>query len=167
MLLEIKKFPDQVLRKKALEVEVFDQSLRELIENMAETMYAASGVGLAAPQVGVSKRIFIIDISEKKDNLHLFINPVIINSEGEIFEEEGCLSIPGEYANVLRSREVEVTAYDLDGKQFSLKADGLMARAIQHELDHLNGTLFIDKLPIFKREAIKKNIKKRKELGDY
>ncbi|MCA1933315.1 MAG: peptide deformylase [Calditerrivibrio sp.] len=167
MILEIKKFPDQVLRKKALEVESFDNSLRELVENMAETMYSAPGVGLAAPQVGVSKRLFIIDISEKKDNLNVFINPVIVNAEGEILEEEGCLSLPGEYANVIRSREVEVLAYDLEGKQFSLKADGLMSRAIQHELDHLNGTLFIDKLPIFKREAIKKSIKKRKELGEY
>ncbi|MEF3253980.1 MAG: peptide deformylase [Deferribacterales bacterium] len=167
MILEIKKFPDPVLRQKTTDVVNFDEELKELVNNMAETMYAAPGVGLAAPQVGVTKRLFVIDISEKKDNLMVFINPKIINAEGEICEEEGCLSIPGEYANVTRSKEVEVFAYDVNGETFTLKADGLLSRAIQHELDHLNGKLFIDRLPLFKRDTIKKNIKRRKENGDY
>jgi peptide deformylase len=167
MVLEIRKFPDPVLRKKAVDVTSFDNELRELVSNMAETMYKAPGVGLAAPQIGVSKKLFIIDISEHKDDLMVFINPVITKTLGEITDEEGCLSFPGEYAQVTRFLEVEVTAYDIEGKQFTLSAQGLLSRAIQHELDHLNGILFIDKVPIYKREIIKKNIKKKQVAGEY
>lgn len=167
MVLEIRKFPDPVLRKKAVDVTSFDNELRELVSNMAETMYKAPGVGLAAPQIGVSKKLFIIDISEHKDGLMVFINPTITKTMGEITEEEGCLSFPGEYAQVTRFQEIEVTAYDIEGKPFTLSAQGLLSRAIQHELDHLNGILFIDKVPIYKREIIKKNIKKKQVAGEY
>lgn len=167
MILEILKFPDPRLRIKCEPVKVFDGSLKKIVDDMAETMYNAPGVGLAAPQVGITKRIFIIDVSKEKTDLKVFINPTILKMEGEVCDEEGCLSIPGEYANVTRASVVEVAAQDLKGNEFLLRADGLLARAIQHELDHLNGTLFLDRLPSFKRESIKKHIKRRQLAGEY
>ncbi len=167
MILEILKFPDPRLRVKSETITEFDDSLKKIVDDMAETMYNAPGVGLAAPQVGILKRLFIIDISKEKTDLKVFINPTILKMEGEVCDEEGCLSIPGEYANVTRAAVVEVAAQDIKGNEFILRAEGLMARAIQHELDHLNGTLFLDRLPSFKRESIKKHIKRRQLAGEY
>ncbi|ADR19846.1 peptide deformylase [Calditerrivibrio nitroreducens] len=167
MLLEILKYPDPRLRVKCKPVDKFDEELKKIVNDMAETMYNAPGVGLAAPQVGIDKRLFIIDISKEKNDLKVFINPTILKKEGEICDEEGCLSVPGEYANVTRAEVVEAVAQDINGNEFIIKADGLMARAIQHELDHLNGTLFLDRLPAFKRESVKKHIKRRQLAGEY
>jgi peptide deformylase len=167
MVLEILKFPDPRLRVKCEQVTKFDEELKKIVDDMAETMYNAPGVGLAAPQVGIHKRIFIIDISKEKTDLKIFINPTILKMEGEICDEEGCLSIPGEYANVTRAEKVEASAQDLDGNEFLIKAEGLLARAIQHEFDHLNGILFLDRLPSFKKESIKKHIKRRQLAGEY
>jgi len=125
MVLEIRKFPDPVLRKKAVDVTSFDNELRELVSNMAVNyVQRLQEWGSAAPQIGVSKKLFIIDISEHKDDLMVFINPVITKTQGEITEEEGCLSFPGEYAQVTRFQEIEVTAFDIEGKQFTLSAQG-------------------------------------------
>lgn len=167
MLLEILKYPDPRLRVKCKPVDKFDDELKKIVSDMAETMYNAPGVGLAAPQVGIDKRLFIIDISKEKNELKVFINPTILKMEGEVCDEEGCLSVPGEYANVTRAEVVEAVAQDLNGNEFIIKADGLLARAIQHELDHLNGTLFLDRLPAFKRESVKKHIKRRQLAGEY
>jgi len=167
MLLEILKYPDPRLRVKCKPIDNFDDELKKIVSDMAETMYNAPGVGLAAPQVGIDKRLFIIDISKEKNELKVFINPTILKMEGEVCDEEGCLSVPGEYANVTRAEVVEAVAQDLNGNEFIIKADGLLARAIQHELDHLNGTLFLDRLPAFKRESVKKHIKRRQLAGDY
>ncbi|PMP73022.1 MAG: peptide deformylase [Calditerrivibrio nitroreducens] len=167
MLLEILKYPDPRLRVKCKPVDKFDEDLKKFVNDMAETMYNAPGVGLAAPQVGIDKRLFIIDISKEKNDLKVFINPTILKMEGEVCDEEGCLSVPGEYANVTRAEVVEAVAQDINGNEFIIKADGLLARAIQHELDHLNGTLFLDRLPAFKRESVKKHIKRRQLAGEY
>ncbi len=167
MLLEILKYPDPRLRVKCKPIDNFDDELKKIVSDMAETMYNAPGVGLAAPQVGIDKRLFIIDISKEKNELKVFINPTILKMEGEVCDEEGCLSVPGEYANVTRAEVVEAVAQDLNGNEFIIKADGLLARAIQHELDHLNGTLFLDRLPAFKRESVKKHIKRRQLAGEY
>ncbi|MCX8085066.1 MAG: peptide deformylase [Calditerrivibrio sp.] len=167
MKLEILKFPDPRLRVKAEVVKVFDEELKQIVYDMAETMYAAPGIGLAATQVGINKRLFIIDLSKEKNDLNVFVNPVILNKEGEVCEEEGCLSIPGEYANVTRAMKLELLAQNLKGEEFITKAEGLLARAIQHEIDHLEGVLFLDRLPAFKRESLKKHIKKRQLAGDY
>ncbi|MGB9732234.1 MULTISPECIES: peptide deformylase [Calditerrivibrio] len=167
MLLEILKYPDPRLRVKCKPVDKFDEDLKKFVNDMAETMYNAPGIGLAAPQVGIDKRLFIIDISKEKNDLKVFINPTILKMEGEVCDEEGCLSVPGEYANVTRAEVVEAVAQDINGNEFIIKADGLLARAIQHELDHLNGTLFLDRLPAFKRESVKKHIKRRQLAGEY
>ncbi|MGB9840199.1 peptide deformylase [Thermovenabulum sp.] len=139
---EIRKLGDDILRKKAREVTIFDNRLKMLIEDMAETMKKASGIGLAAPQVGILKRVIIVDIGE---GLNVFINPEIIEMDGEIIDVEGCLSIPGVYGEVARPQRLKVKAKDEKGLDFELEAEGLFARAICHEIDHLNGVLFIDK----------------------
>lgn len=169
MILEIRTFPDEILRKKAKNVEVFDEKLHSLLDNMAETMYDAKGYGLAAPQVGESLRILVLDDSAGKDKSRLqeVINPEIIEQSGEIIEEEGCLSIPGEYAYVKRYMNVTVKCCDRFGKEKIIKGESRLARILQHEIDHLEGNLFIDKLSSIKRETIKKHIKKRIQTGDY
>lgn len=139
---EIRKLGDDILRKKAREVTIFDNRLKMLIEDMAETMKKANGIGLAAPQVGILKRVIIVDIGE---GLNVFINPEIIEMDGEIIDVEGCLSIPGVYGEVVRPQRLKVKAKDEKGFDFELEAEGLFARAICHEIDHLNGVLFIDK----------------------
>ncbi|MGB9814181.1 MAG: peptide deformylase [Thermovenabulum sp.] len=139
---EIRKLGDEVLRKKALEVTVFDNRLKMLIEDMVETMKKANGIGLAAPQVGILKRVVVIDIGE---GLYTFVNPEIIEMSGEIIDIEGCLSIPGVYGEVARPKKLKVKAQDEKGLSFEIEAEGLFARAICHEVDHLNGVLFIDK----------------------
>jgi len=139
----IVKYPDPILREKAEQVKRINDRLLRLLDDMAETMYQAEGVGLAAPQVGVSKRVFVVDVGDEHGLLE-FINPEIISKEGEQFGPEGCLSIPGISGDVRRARKVKVRALNREGKTFELEAEDYLARAIQHELDHLNGVLFID-----------------------
>jgi peptide deformylase len=160
-------YPDKRLREPGKDVEVFDEELRALIDDMAETMYAAPGVGLAAPQIGVSKRLFIIDVATEDDepsDLRVFINPEIVATEGETTFAEGCLSFPGAREEVDRSERVTVRALDKDGKPFELEADGLLAIAIQHENDHLNGKLMIDHLSVLRRRLLHRTMTKRAAL---
>jgi len=155
MILEIKKYPDPILRKKAREVKEIREEERELIKNMIETMYAQRGVGLAAPQVGVSKRIIVVDVGEGP---RVFINPKIIKKRGKELSEEGCLSVPGVFLKIKRWKEIEVEALDENGEKVKLKAQGLFARALQQEIDHLNGILILDRMSFF--EKIKRLLKK-------
>jgi len=159
-ILEIKEYGDPILREKALLVEEITPDILNLIKDMAETMYADSGVGLAAPQVGVSKRIITIDEDEEK--LLVLLNPEIIKSEGEAVEEEGCLSVPGVYSEVERSSKVTVKALNENGDPIKITKEGLTARALQHEIDHLNGILFIDKIGRMERQILLNKLKKIK-----
>jgi peptide deformylase len=141
----------------------------KLVQDMIETMYKAPGVGLAAPQIGVSKRIMVTDTTsgEKKDHLFTLVNPEIVESEGEQFEEEGCLSIPGFAANVLRPRKVVLRGLDLEGKEVFVEGSDLLARAFCHEMDHLDGKFFLDHLSFIKRDMIKRRIKKLIRQGKW
>ena len=164
-LLEIRKFPDPVLRKKTERVAKIDGALQRLIDDMVETMHAAPGVGLAANQVGVSLRLAVIDLSmreerEKRHPLLVIINPELLSLEGSVVEEEGCLSIPDYAEKVKRAARVKVRAQDRTGKVFELEAEGLLAKALQHEIDHLNGMLFIDRLSTLKKSIFKRRLKK-------
>jgi len=161
-VLEIKKYPEKILKKKTPDVASFDKELQTLIDNMIETMYAAPGVGLAAPQVGVSKRLAVIDLSMKdfKFPLLVIVNPVILRREGAVEFEEGCLSIPEYTATVQRSEKIVVSALDREGKPIEIEGEGLLAIALQHEIDHLNGILLIDRISPIKREFFKKRYKK-------
>lgn len=164
MIRPILSYPDKRLRDPARDVEVFDEELHTLIDDMAETMYAAPGVGLAAPQIGVSKRLFIVDVASDDDepsDLRVFINPEIIATEGETTFNEGCLSFPGVREDIDRAERVTVRALDKDGKPFELEADGLLAIAIQHENDHLEGKLMIDHLSILRRRIVHRAMTKR------
>lgn len=166
-LREIVVLGHPVLREKAEEVTEIDGTLQELINDMAETMYAAKGLGLAANQVAVPKRLFVLDLSQRAQNkfprgLLVFINPEIVEYEGELHEEEGCLSIPGYSAKVKRKARVLVKALDREGKPFEIELEGLGARAVQHELDHLNGVLYIDYLSPLKQKLFKRWWKKHK-----
>jgi len=162
---EILVFPDPKLMEKASPVQVIDDEIRRLARDMAETMYAAPGVGLAAPQVGESVRLVVIDIHEndKTGNLRVMINPEIIKSDGELVWEEGCLSFPEIYENVQRKASVTVRYTDLEGKERIESGSDLLAVAIQHELDHLDGVLLIDHLGKIKQNLIKKKMKKARE----
>jgi peptide deformylase len=159
-LLPILEFPDPRLRTKAQPVEQVDAALRKLIDDMFETMYAAPGIGLAATQVNVHKRLLVIDISEKRNERLTLINPEIVSHSGLEETEEGCLSIPGIYEKVKRADSIRVRALDRDGKQFEMDADGLLAVCIQHEMDHLEGKLFVDYLSDLKRTRIRKKLEK-------
>lgn len=161
-LLKIRHYPDPVLKKVAAPVTEFDDSLRQLASDMAETMYAAPGVGLAAPQVGVSQRLTVIDCSARDEDAQLLImiNPEIIDREGESCEEEGCLSVPEYYAKVDRSMRVKVRFQDLDAQTRVIEANGLTAIACQHEIDHLDGILFVDHLSPLKRSLFRKKWQK-------
>ncbi len=141
----IREDGDEILRKKCKTVEVVDEKIKQLVEDMLETMYKYNGVGLAAPQVGVLKRIVVIDIDDGKGPL-VFINPEIVKEKGEQEVEEGCLSFPNKFAKIIRPMEVTVKALDKNGKEFKLKAKELLAQAISHEVDHLEGVLFVDKI---------------------
>ncbi len=163
--LEILKFPDDRLRTKARSVDVVDDSIRQLVDDMLETMYEAPGIGLAATQVNVHKRIVVIDVSEEKDQPLCLINPQIIEKEGEEEREEGCLSVPGIYEAVHRADSVKVRALNKEGEQFELEADELLDVCIQHELDHLQGKLFVDYLSALKRNRIKKKLEKQKKAA--
>jgi len=164
-LLKIRHYPDPVLKKVAAPVTEFDETLRQLAHDMAETMYAAPGVGLAAPQVGISKRLAVIDCSVRDEEAQLLIlvNPEIIHREGESCEEEGCLSVPEYYARVDRSAKVKVRFQDLDEQTHVIEAEGLTAIACQHEIDHLDGILFVDHLSPLKRSIFRKKWKKIEE----
>jgi peptide deformylase len=162
---EIKKYPDPVLRKKTASVGAIDEDLCRLIDDMVETMHAAPGVGLAANQVGVPLQIAVIDIGDheeegKKRPLVVLINPEIVSQEGAVVAEEGCLSVPDFTEKVKRAARVKVRARDRAGKTFELEADGLMAKALQHEIDHLNGILFIDRLSPIKKSIFRRKLKK-------
>ena len=164
MIRPILLYPDKRLRNPGKEVEEFDAELHELIDDMAETMYAAPGVGLAAPQLGVSKRLFIVDVATDEDepsDLRVFINPEIVEAEGETTFNEGCLSFPGIREDIDRAERVKVRAFDRDGKPFELEADGLLAIAIQHETDHLDGKLMIDHLSVLRRRLVHRAMSKR------
>lgn len=141
----IRKNGDDILRKKCKAVEAVDEKIKQLVEDMLETMYKYNGVGLAAPQVGVLKQIVVIDIDDGNGPL-VFINPEIIKEKGEQEVEEGCLSFPNQFAKIIRPSEVTAKALDKDGQEFKVKAKGLLAQAISHEVDHLNGVLFVDKI---------------------
>jgi peptide deformylase len=159
-LLTILEFPDPRLRTKAAPVSKVDDALRQLIDDLIETMYAANGVGLAATQVNVHQRLVVIDISEERNAARVFINPEIISREGVEVTEEGCLSVPGMYEEVERAERITVRALDRHGDAFTLQADGLLAVCIQHELDHLDGKLFVDYLSDLKRTRIRKKLEK-------
>jgi len=160
-LLNILRYPDARLHKLAAPVTVFDDGLRKLVADMAETMYAAPGIGLAATQVDVHKQVIVVDVSERRDSLVVLVNPEIVEAIGESDIEEGCLSVPGIYELVPRAERVKVRAYDQNGKAFTLDVQGLLAVCIQHECDHLNGKLFVDYLSNLKRERIKKKLEKQ------
>jgi peptide deformylase len=169
MILDIVKYGDPLLTQHAGEVTEFDDNLRKLVDDMFETMYGAPGVGLAAPQVGVLKRLFVMDCSsgrDKKQKLAL-INPVIESEEGEQVGEEGCLSFPGIYVQVTRPQRLVVRAQDTDGSPLTLDVMDLEARCVSHETDHLNGELFINYLSALKRDLTKRKIKKRIKQGDW
>jgi len=160
-ILEINEYGEPVLREKALPVKEVTPEILNIIKDMAETMYADSGVGLAAPQVGVSKRIIIIDGEE--DGLIVLINPMIVKSEGEVVAEEGCLSVPGIYSQVKRSSKVTVKALNENGDPIEITKEGLAARALQHEIDHLDGILFIDRIGRMERQILLNKLKKKKK----
>ena len=162
-LLNILHFPDERLRTIAQPVEVVDDGVRKLIDDMFETMYAAPGIGLAATQVDVHQRIITIDISEEKNSPLCLINPEIIEREGVQTYDEGCLSVPGFYETVQRSNKIKVRALGRDGQPFELETEGLLAVCIQHEMDHLQGKLFVDYLSEMKRSRIKKKLVKQQK----
>ncbi len=161
-LLKILRFPDPRLARIAKPVQTVDARIRTLARDMAETMYAAPGIGLAATQVDVHEQVVVLDLSETKDQLQVFINPHIVaqSVETEVCEE-GCLSVPGIYDQVERSLRVTVEALDLDGKKFKIEADGMLAVCLQHELDHLNGTVFVEHLSRLKQSRIKSKLQKQ------
>lgn len=161
-ILKILQYPDERLHTIAKPVHEVNSSIRNLIRDMAETMYAAPGVGLAATQVDVHQQIIVIDISETHDHLLVLINPKIIASSGEIKREEGCLSVPGVYEDVCRAERVTVRALNTQGEQFTLEADGLLATCVQHEMDHLKGKVFVEYLSQLKQSRIRAKIKKHR-----
>jgi len=160
-ILEIKEYGEPVLREKALPVKEITPEILNLMKDMAETMYTASGVGLAASQVGVPKRIILVDGEE--DGLIVLINPMIIKSEGEVVAEEGCLSVPDIYSQVKRSSKVTIKGLDENGDPIEITKEGLTARALQHEIDHLDGILFIDRIGRMERQILLNKLKKKKQ----
>ena len=163
-LLTILEFPDPRLRTKAQPVTVFDAELKQFVADMFETMYAAPGVGLAATQVNVHKQVLVMDMSEDKSGAMALINPRLLEKDGEQVFQEGCLSFPGIYADVDRALHVKVAAYDVDGNEFVLDVEGPLAVCVQHELDHLQGKVFVDYLSPLKRSMLLKKLdKKRKQ----
>ncbi|PJJ99659.1 peptide deformylase [Lysobacteraceae bacterium NML03-0222] len=167
-LLPILEFPDPRLRTRAVPVEaaeVVGEKFQALLDDMFETMYAAPGIGLAASQVDVHQRFMVIDVSEAHDAPLVFINPEIIARDGEQVYQEGCLSVPGIFADVTRANQIRVRALGRDGQPFEMEADGLLAVCIQHEMDHLEGKLFVDYLSPLKREMVKKKLAKLKKAA--
>ena len=162
--LPIIEFPDPRLRTVARPVREVDSRIRQLIDDMFETMYEAPGIGLAATQVDVHERLLVLDVSEDKSYPMVFINPQIVESEGSQVYQEGCLSVPGIYADVTRSEKILVRALDRDGQPFEVNAEGLLAVCIQHEMDHLAGKVFVDYLSPLKRELVRKKLAKQRRL---
>lgn len=162
-VLDILEFPDERLRTRAKPVEAVTDEIRQLVDDMFETMYAAPGIGLAATQVNVHQRVVVIDISREKDQPLCLINPVIVAKDGIEQHEEGCLSVPGIYETVERADHIKVEALNRDGEKFVLETGELLAVCIQHELDHLDGKLFVDYLSPLKRNRIKKKLEKQKK----
>lgn len=160
-LLKILHYPDKRLHTVAKPVEVVDDAIRQLAADMAETMYAAPGIGLAATQVDRHIQMIVVDVSEKRNDLKVFINPEIIEAEGEAMGEEGCLSVPGIYDKVKRAERIKVRALDLQGHPFELEATGLLGVCIQHEIDHLKGKVFVEYLSRLKQDRIKQKLKKQ------
>ena len=165
MVLKILEYPDPRLRKTALPVPAVTPEIRKLIEDMAETLYAAPGVGLAATQVDVHKRIIVIDVSADRQELRVFVNPELISAEGEAEAEEGCLSLPGYYDKVRRAARVRVRALDARGEPFEFEAEGMLAVCIQHEMDHLVGKVFVDYLSPLKRARLMTKLRKKQRAA--
>jgi peptide deformylase len=163
-ILTILEFPDPRLRTRAQPVERVDDALRKLIADMFETMYAAPGIGLAATQVDVHRRFMVMDVSEAKDQPLVFINPEILERDGVQVYQEGCLSVPGVFADVERANHIRVRALDRLGQAFELEAEGLLAVCIQHEMDHLEGKVFVDYLSPFKRDQVRRKLEKAHKL---
>ena len=160
-LLDILTYPDPRLYRVADPVKVIDGKIKKLVDDMSQTMYAAPGIGLAATQVNENKQIIVLDVSEEHNQLHVFINPEVLRHEGAAVNEEGCLSVPGVYDKVERPESVIVTALDREGKRFTINASGLLAVCIQHEMDHLQGKVFVDYLSPLKQQRIRSKMKKR------
>ena len=160
-LLNVLHFPDPLLRTKAENVEQVDDTVRKLVDDMLETMYEAPGIGLAATQVNVHKRVIVVDVSEERDQPLALINPEILAADGEEESEEGCLSVPGVFDRVSRAERIRVRALDREGEPFEADYDGILAVCIQHEIDHLNGVLFVDHLSGLKRQRIRKKLEKQ------
>jgi peptide deformylase len=169
MLRPIAKYGDRVLQSTAAPVTELTADIQQLIDDMVATMYAAPGVGLAAPQVGVSVRLFVIDLSvgRQGSDLHVMVNPEFVERDGMQLEEEGCLSVPGFTATVLRPRRAVVRAIDRQGREQIVEGKDLLARALQHEMDHLDGTLFVDRLRGIKRDLIVRKIRKLSRAGKW
>jgi peptide deformylase len=161
--LAILEYPDPRLRTKAVPVAVVDDAVRQLAADMLETMYASNGVGLAASQVDVHRRLLVLDVSETRDHPMVFINPEILTAEGRQPGEEGCLSLPGIYDKLERAAKIRVRALDRDGKPFELDAEGMLAVCLQHEMDHLEGKLFVDYLSELKRQLIRRRLQKERK----
>jgi peptide deformylase len=161
--LVILEYPDPRLRTKATPVAVFDEALRRLVDDLLETMYGAKGVGLAASQVDVHKRLLVLDVSETRDQPMVLINPQILSAEGRVPGEEGCLSLPGIYDKLERAARIRVRALDRHGKPFEIDAEGMLAVCIQHEMDHLEGKLFVDYLSELKRQLIRRRLQKERK----
>jgi peptide deformylase len=159
--LSILRYPDARLHKVAAPVTVFDENLKKLVADMAETMYAAPGIGLAAIQVDVAKQVIVVDVSERRDSLVVLVNPEIVEATGVSDIEEGCLSVPGIYELVERAERVKVRAYDRNGNPFTLEAQGLLAVCIQHEMDHLKGKVFVEHLSQLKQQRIRAKLAKQ------
>jgi peptide deformylase len=160
-ILSILRYPDARLHKLAALVTVFDEGLKKLVADMAETMYAAPGIGLAATQVDVHKQVIVVDVSDRHDSLVVLVNPEIVEATGESDIEEGCLSVPGIYELVQRAERVKVRAHDQNGKAFTLEAQGLLAVCIQHEMDHLQGKVFVEHLSQLKQQRIRAKLAKQ------
>jgi len=164
-ILPILEYPDKRLRTLAVPVEAVDSALKQLIDDMFHTMYEAPGIGLAATQVNVHKQLLVLDISEDRSQPIVFINPRITAKDGSQIYQEGCLSLPGIYADVKRYNQISVQALDRDGREFSLEAEGLLAVCIQHEMDHLAGKVFVDHLSPLKRALAEKKLAKQRKLN--
>ena len=162
--LDILVYPDPRLRTRAVPVEAVDDGIRQLAADMLETMYEAPGIGLAATQVNVHKRLLVADVSEDRSDPHVLINPEIVEKDGVEVMEEGCLSVPGFFEKVERADHIKVRALGLDGEPYELEAEGLLAVCIQHEMDHLEGKLFVDYLSQLKRQRIRKKLEKGRRL---
>ena len=165
MILDILEYPDSRLRKLASPVAAVTPEIRKLVADLADTMYAAPGVGLAATQVNVHKRVLVIDISEARNDLRVFVNPEIVGAEGEAECEEGCLSVPGYYDKVIRAEKITVRAQNERGEPFELSTEGMLAVCVQHEMDHLIGKVFVDYLSPLKRARLSARLRKKQRLA--